>query len=202
MSQNQLFKERMRIGLKKMFDYFLQGLLYTAPLGLTLYFGYLLYDFLDSRVQSIFISLFDMRIPGLGIVIIFLVVSLMGYVIPKLLTRPVTILFNKLLSKVPIVETVFSSIKDFLSAFIGKEKKFNQPVRIKINSQLEIEKLGFITQEDLSVLGLKEMVAVYVPFSYSFMGDLLIVPTAHVTHIDAPAADVMKFVVSGGVTKF
>ena len=65
----------------------------------------------------------------------------------------------------------------------------------------DLEKLGFITRKDLSNIGVKgNKVAVYLPHSYAFSGNLFIVPSENVTPIEAKASDVMKFIVSGGVT--
>ena len=65
-----------------------------------------------------------------------------------------------------------------------------------------LEKLGFITQEDLSKLGIEGKVAVYLPHSYNFSGNLFIVPSQNVIILkSASSADVMKFIVSGGVTE-
>ena len=60
--------------------------------------------------------------------------------------------------------------------------------------------LGFITQETLTSMGMLDHVAVYLPQSYNFAGSLLIFPTSAVTVLDAESADVMAFIVSGGVT--
>jgi len=88
-----------------------------------------------------------------------------------------------------------------MSAFVGSKKRFNKPVLITINKENNIQQLGFITKEDLSELNIsKDTVAVYVPLSYSISGNLLIVPTDHITVVDASSAEVMKFIVSGGVT--
>jgi uncharacterized membrane protein len=88
-----------------------------------------------------------------------------------------------------------------MEAFVGKEKKFNQPVRVKVNLISDLEKLGFITESDLSDLGIKDKVAVYFPHSYNFSGELFIVPVSQITPLDVPAGVLMKFIVSGGVTK-
>ena len=63
--------------------------------------------------------------------------------------------------------------------------------------------MGFITQKDLSNLGIeKGKVAVYLPHSYNFSGNLFIVPVENITPLDAPPAEVMKFIVTAGVTSF
>ena len=64
----------------------------------------------------------------------------------------------------------------------------------------EARALGFVTQVTLATMGMREHVAVYLPQSYNFAGSLLIFPTSAVTPLDAESADVMAFIVSGGVT--
>jgi uncharacterized membrane protein len=100
-----------------------------------------------------------------------------------------------------LVKVIYSSIKDLLSAFVGKERKFNTPVLVTVNPVSDLEKMGFLTQEDVSHIGIEgKKVAVYFPHSYNFSGEMFIVPAAQVKKINAAASDVMKFIVSGGVT--
>jgi uncharacterized membrane protein len=75
-------------------------------------------------------------------------------------------------------------------------------VLVFTNKASEVREIGFITDDDLHEIGIgKEYVAVYIPMSYSISGRLLIVPASNVTPLEANAADVMKFVVSGGVSE-
>jgi uncharacterized membrane protein len=63
-------------------------------------------------------------------------------------------------------------------------------------------KLGFVTQKDLSSLGISEgKSAVYLPHSYNFSGNLFIVSNDLITPVEGPAEEIMKFIVSGGITK-
>ena len=80
--------------------------------------------------------------------------------------------------------------------------QFDRPVLVRMVHGSDLEKLGFITEDDLAHLGIAGgKVAVYLPHSFAWSGNLYIVPAQNVTPIDARAADVMKFVVSGGVAK-
>ena len=85
-------------------------------------------------------------------------------------------------------------------AFVGKDRKFNIPVLVLVNPVTQLEKLGFLTEQDLGMLELKDKVAVYFPHSYNFSGELFIVPRTQIKVLDLPASEVMKFVVSGGVS--
>jgi uncharacterized membrane protein len=106
-----------------------------------------------------------------------------------------------LISQAPLIKVIYTSIKDFISAFVGKDRRFTEPVLVKVNRQSDIEKLGFITQKDLSNIGIPQgRVAVYLPHSYNFSGNLFIVPVENVTPLNAPPAEVMKFIVTAGVT--
>ncbi len=189
--------------MKRLIGYFFQGLLYIAPLSITIFILYKSFIYLDGLFKPFLQSYLHISIPGLSLILVFLTVVLIGLLGQTILARPVKRFINHFMNKAPLVKVIYSSIRDLLSAFVGKEKKFNQPVLVKVNTISELEKLGFITQEDVSNLGIEgEKVAVYFPHSYNFSGELFIVPTEHVKKIDAPPSDVMKFIVSGGVSEY
>jgi len=104
-----------------------------------------------------------------------------------------------LFHRLPLFNFVYSSVKDLTEAFVGEEKKFNEPVLVTMD-EFGLKRIGFVTHKDLTVLGLPDDVAVYFPFSYSFTGQLVIVPGIRVKPIDKSAGEMMKFVVSGGVS--
>jgi uncharacterized membrane protein len=110
-------------------------------------------------------------------------------------------LTEKALHKVPLISIIYSSIKDLFNAFVGDNQKFNKPVLVKMSEHTDNFKLGFVTQDEFLTLTLEDKVAVYFPHSYNFSGELFIVPSKNVTYIDLPSSEVMKFVVSGGVSK-
>jgi uncharacterized membrane protein len=95
---------------------------------------------------------------------------------------------------------IYSSVKDLISAFVGEKKKFNKPVLVTINKENQLHRIGFITQDDLSSLGLKEMVVVYFPQSYAVAGDHFVVPKENVKILEIPGTVAMKFIISGGVS--
>lgn len=105
------------------------------------------------------------------------------------------------MESVPVVKVIYSALKDFFSAFVGSEKKFNKPVLVKVNTISELEKIGFVTTEDLSDIGILDKVSVYFPHSYNFSGEMFIVPKEHIKPLNISPSEAMKFVVSGGVTK-
>jgi len=145
-------------------------------------------------------NLLDVDIPGLGLVIIVFILILVGVIGQTFIARPFKYLFKRFIDKTPLLKVVYSTFNDLFSAFVGKERKFNKPVLVLVNNLSNLQKLGFVTEEDLSRLNETEKVAVYFPHSYNFSGELFIVPKEHISPVDINAAEVMKFIVSAGVS--
>ena len=186
--------------MKKLINYLLQGILYIAPIGITAYIIYSLFMLLDGFSQELLIKFFDIEIPGLGILTLILFLILIGFLGRTFIAQPIKAVFRKLIVSVPFLNFFYSTFNDLFKAFVGKEKKFDQPVLVKVNLNSDLEKLGFITEENLELIKLKDKVAVYFPHSYNFSGELFIVPRANITPVDLNSSDVMKFVVSAGLT--
>ena len=185
--------------MKKLTSYFLQGLLFLAPISITFYVIYLVFDFSDNILQETISGMIGREIPGLGILIMVVFLTILGYVGQTVIARPFKDFFHKLIHTIPLLELIYSAIKDFFSAFVGKDKKFNKPVLFKINPNDNASRVGFITNDHLDAFGASELVAVYVPFSYTFTGETYLVSKDAIKSISAPASEVMKFLVAGGV---
>lgn len=177
--------------------YFFRGLLYTVPITLTIYIIYELFIFLDGLIPVKF------KIPGLGFLFLIGLITLLGFIGSSIIIEPLKAQFNQLLDKAPLLKTIYSSVKDLLSAFVGSKKSFDKPVLVKLNKDSNLEKLGFITAEDLTKIGISDnRIGVYLPHSYNFSGNFFIVPASQVTAVkNVKSADFMKFIVSGGVTQ-
>ena len=186
--------------MKRIVNYFLQGLLYIAPLGITAYIIYVIFNFIDNLLHDKLEEIFKIDIPGLGLAVIFIFLVLVGIAGQSIFAQPFKVLFKRILEKAPLLKLIFSALNDLFSAFVGKEKKFNKPVMVLVNPISNLEKLGFLTEEDLSILDEKEKVTVYFPHSYNFSGELFIVPKNQVRSIDVNPSAVMKFILSGGVS--
>jgi uncharacterized membrane protein len=185
--------------MKKLTSYFFQGILYLAPISITIYVIYLIFNFSDNLLQKILVRLTGDEITGLGILIMIVFLTALGYVGQTIIARPFKVFFYKIIHTIPLLELLYSAIKDFFSAFVGKDKKFNKPVYFKINPNDQAYRVGFITNQHLHAFADPGLVAVYVPFSYTFTGETYLVAADAIIPIDAPASEVMKFIVAGGV---
>ena len=186
--------------MKKLFTYFIQGLLFVAPLVITCYIVYRIFMFTDGLLSTYLVEHFKIKTPGLGILIIFVFLVLLGMVGETILARPIKKLINRILNKTPFLKLIYSSINDLFSAFIGKERKFHRPVMVLINKENNLWKMGFVTQDTPINIDNEEVITVYFPFSYGFSGEIYFVPASSIKPLSIPPAEAMKFIVSGGVS--
>ena len=177
--------------MKKLTRYFFEGLLFLVPIVVTIYVLYIVFIKIDR--------IFGFDIPGVGFIVTIITVILFGYMASNLVTKKLIRAAEKTLNQLPLVKMIYTSIKDLISAFVGEKKSFNKPVLVSLSPGSSVEVIGFVTRDSLESLGLTAKVAVYLPQSYNFAGNLIIVPKEQVTPLQSESGTVMAFIVSGGI---
>lgn len=178
--------------MKKLVGYFLQGLLFLAPVAVTVYVIAWIFTAVDGWLH--------IPIPGLGFLATLALIVTLGFLVSNFLTQRIFAAFERALNRLPLIKLLHSSIKDLLGAFVGEKKRFDKPVLLELSPDSGVRVLGFITRESLAPLHLpQDLVAVYLPQAYNFAGQLVIVPRARITAIAAESSEVMAFIVSGGI---
>jgi uncharacterized membrane protein len=195
----------------KLVNYFFQGLIILAPIVITAWAVLSLFNYVDGILPNLLHVLFpDLvklnpqgdpeKIPGLGFLVVVIIVLLVGYVSSLFFVSKFVDLFDRVLEKTPGIKIIYTTVKDFLEAFAGNKRKFNKPVLVNVDAA-DVWRLGFITQTDLTQFEMSEHVCVYVPHSYAFSGITYFVKQDRIKIIkDVNSTDAMKFIVSGGVT--
>jgi uncharacterized membrane protein len=198
--------------LGKLFQYFLQGLIILAPIAITVFAVTSLFIWVDGILPNLIHKLFPTllgiddsgnpkHIPGLGFIVVIILVLLVGYISSSFIVGKLVDLFDSVLEKTPGIKFIYSTLKDFFEAFAGNKRKFDKSVLVSIDAT-DIWRIGFITQEELTQFDLQEYVAVYVPQSYGFAGNLFFVKKERVKILtDISSSEAMKFAISGGVTE-
>lgn len=174
-------------------SYFLRGSVITLPVVLTLWAAWAAITWIDGWL--------GLEIPGIGLLIVIAAVTLVGALATNVVTRAAIGTLDLILAKLPLVRLLYTAAKDLMHAFVGDKRKFNRAVRVQPDPSLDLWFLGFITADDLTRLGLEGMVAVYLPQSYNIAGNLVLVPADRVVPVAVDSADLMAFIVSGGVAK-
>ena len=178
--------------MKRLSQYFLRGLLFLVPLVVTLYVIYWVFVKIDGVL--------NLPVPGLGFIVTIVFVTLVGFGASNFLTRNIVHFVDKIFARLPLVKMIYTAIKDLVNAFVGDKKSFNRPVQVVIDRESNLRVIGFATRDSLDSIGIKDSVAVYLPQSYNFAGNLIIVDREQIIPLSADPGEIMKLIVSGGVS--
>lgn len=186
--------------MSRLLNYFLKGLAFAVPIAVTVYVCVAIFEWVDGGLGALIQLWLHRPIPGAGFVLTLVLITALGFLASNLLTRGILTWFEHQLERLPLVRLLYSSTRDLLDAFVGEKRRFDKPVLVSVTPSGIPRAFGFVTQESLERLGLVDHVAVYMPQSYGWAGNLLVFPASQVTPIDSESADVMAFIISGGVT--
>jgi uncharacterized membrane protein len=170
---------------------FAQGLLVLAPVAITIWIVWFSVTTLDRWL--------DTPIPGLGLLIAAVGITLIGYLTGNVVGTKLVSWLEAGMQRLPIVRILYNSLRDLFGAFVGSKRKFDQPVAVELNPH-GLKVLGFLTSEHFDDPQLAGHVSVYLPESYNFAGNLVVVPRDRVHPLDADGAEFMAFIMSGGIT--
>src|SRR5262245_12959187 len=181
--------------IRKVAGWFIRGLLITAPVAVTIWLTWAVIRWVDRLI--------GVDIPGAGLLVTLLVITGIGALGSSWLARGLIAWIEDVLESLPFIRLLYTSSKDLLNAFVGEKRRFRKAVRVSLTADGSVSVLGFVTAESLGALGTlgtQNLVGVYLPQSYNFAGQFVLVPADRVTPITADSSDVMAMIVSGGVS--
>ncbi len=179
--------------MKRLANYFFQGLVYLAPIAITVWIFVSTFQAIDGLLR--------LPIPGVGVLILVGLTTGFGFLLSNFLAKRLLTWFEEIMERLPFAKLMHGSLKDLMSAFVGEKRRFSHPVTVEMMPGSGVRVFGFVTRESMDDFGIPGSVGVYLPQSYNFAGQLVIVPRAQVTSLkSADSADVMTMIVSGGVT--
>lgn len=182
--------------MKKLVKYFIKGLVVFVPMALTVFLFVLAF----TKFDSLFRDRLPINVPGLGLLLTVVLIFLIGFFASNFLGRKLFGLVEKVFTGLPLVKLLYSAVKDMIEAFAGEKKSFDKPVLATLAPGGSAKVVGFVTRDSLDNLGLSDHVAVYMPQSYNFAGNVLLFPKEAVKPLDIESSQAMAFVVSGGVS--
>jgi len=190
--------------MKKLIRFFISGLLFLIPVGITVYVLYVIFNMIAQGMKwgmdKLGVEMGWFGLAAVGMVVLLAVVTFVGMLTSFFVTRPLVQLVEKFFGRLPLLKMLYNSIKDLIGAFMGDTKKFDKPVSVELVPGGKVRALGFVTRESLGFLGMKDQVAVYIPQSYNFAGSVLLVSTEQIQPLSVDSSALMTFVVSGGVS--
>jgi uncharacterized membrane protein len=178
--------------MRQLARWFVQGLIVLLPIVTTIWVLTNLFVWVDD--------MFPIRTPGLAFVCAVITVTLVGWLTSLFIGRWLVRAMEWLLERIPLVRSLYSTVKDFFGAVGGQRKTFDRPVVVTLLPGGDAKVLGFVTREDLSEIGLPGEVAVLLQQSLNFAGNLVIFPKAQVRSLDVDSGKFLTFLMSGGLT--
>ncbi len=185
----------------------LKGLVVVIPVVLTLAIFWWMARGAEQLLGGLIIRFLPegWYIPGMGVVSALAITVLIGLLTHILLFQKLFELGDRILNRLPLIKTIYSAIKDFISYLSpDSDSAMSKVVQVKIPGQ-EFEMLGFVTREEFTRLPLKltidDPVAVYLPMSYQIGGYTLFLPRSCLTPVDISFEDGMKLVLTGSVSR-
>lgn len=187
---------RAKSSFRFVLNLFLRGLLVVLPIALTI--GILFW------ILGLLGSVLHLNELSFGAMLLYIIsgvslITLIGKVTEGVVAQQVISFLEGVIEKAPGLSWIFGTTKDVTKAFVGKEKKFTRPVKVKVTETSW--RLGFLTQDSLDEMGLDEYCSVYLPFSFALTGQVIVAKKVDVTPVDVDPGALMKFIVSGGVTE-
>ena len=190
--------------MKKLGQWFIQVLLVLFPVVLTVAIVVWLATSAEATLGVVIRYLLpdSWYLPGMGIISAVALIALVGLLVNLYLFRQLVKLVEALFSKIPLVEVIYTSVRDiarFASAS-QSEDELKSAVLVSINEDTQL--MGFITDESVSFSeqGDKELCAVYLPMSYQIGGYTLFLPKSQLTQLDMSVQDAMRYLVTAGMT--
>jgi uncharacterized membrane protein len=144
-------------------------------------------------------------VPGMGLLAGLFAVFLLGLALNAFLVRRLFQFGENILNRIPLVKTLYGSVKDFIGFFSHqREREFNQAVTVELQfGEVPIRFLGFVTRTQFRDLpegiGYDGEVAVYLPLSYQIGGHTIMVPRSAVKPVNISMQRAMGFAVTGGM---
>jgi uncharacterized membrane protein len=182
--------------------YLITGIVVTAPLAITIWILWNSFTFVDRNVKKILGDWF-LDVPGVGFVLFFAVVILVGIFATNLIGRRLISIGESIMTRIPLANRIYKAVQQISTAFLGSNRSIFHTVVLIEYPRKGIYSLGFLTTEgagEVQHKTEKQVACVFVPTTPNpTSGMLVFVPHDQLIHLDMTTEDGLKLVVSGGV---
>jgi uncharacterized membrane protein len=184
--------------------YFLAGILVTAPIAITIYVGVVFIDFIDASIIPLIPKQYlPYRIPGLGLIILAVALTLIGWLTAGLFGRWVVRTSDRVLNRMPVVRNVYGAIKQIFETVLAQQSRAFREVVLVEFPRRDAWTIGFVTartQGEVARLAGDDLVTIYVPTTPNVTGGYMVfVPRKDVKPLDMSVEDAWKLVISIGI---
>jgi uncharacterized membrane protein len=182
--------------------WFVQGLLISLPIGLTIYVVLWIGGWLNNLFEAPIHAIFGINIPGLGLLLTLLTILGVGFLASHVLTAWIFERLNVVLERIPVLHILYSTIQETVGLlFGGTDRGFRSAVLVRQGGDMGYI-VGLVTRDSLSELPHlpEDCVAVFIPMSYGVGGFTCLVPRDKVIPLpDLSPQQALRFAMAGGV---
>jgi uncharacterized membrane protein len=201
-------RERSRLSAR-LRGYFLAGILVTAPIAITIYVAWLFINVIDGWIKPLIPYKYNpqtylpFELPGLGIVILIVALTIIGALTRGLLGRWIVGTGERILARMPVVRNVYSALKQIFETVLAQQSRaFREAVLVEYPRR-GIWAIGFITgrtEGEVQNLTQEDVVNVFLPTTPNpTSGFLLFVPRKDMVKLSMSVEEAIKMVISGGI---
>jgi len=190
-------------------NYFLAGVLVTAPISITFWLTWRVITFIDDRITPYIPGHWNPEtylpfgIPGLGLIVALVALTLIGFLAAGYVGRMIMRVGERIVGRVPVVRSVYSWTKQVFETVLSKSSAAFREVVLIEYPRPGCWAVGFITGRtvgEVQRLTAATVYNVFVPATPNpTTGFLLFVPKEDVHHLDLTVEEGIKLVISGGI---
>jgi len=189
--------------MKKINTIFIQGLLSILPVAITIALIY----WLGTTAESILGPVFKWLMPegwywpGMGLIGGILFIFIIGILLNAYFFRKISSFLDKLFERIPLVKSIYNSLRDVTKFASASENNNELQKAVKVKIDDDIQMLGFVTRQSISLEEDEDLVLVYLPMSYQIGGFTIMVSKSRLTELDMKVQDAMSLVLTAGMTR-
>ncbi len=191
--------------VRKLRSALLRGLVVVLPIGFTLWLLWWLGSSTEAVLRSLILLVIPAEhyLPGMGIVVAFVVLLAAGSLFNALLVQSALASWERMIEHIPVVKTIYGASRDFMKLLPagGQRRDLKRVVLARFG---EAQIIGFVTRDDASELGIvepdRDLLAVYFPMSYQIGGYTALLPRSRIEPLDLPVETAMRMVLTGGLS--
>ncbi|TDJ51485.1 MAG: DUF502 domain-containing protein [Nitrospina sp.] len=197
---------------RRLRNIFITGILITVPVAFTLFILNFLFKLLDNLVVPWFIKTLirigtpipeDFRLPGLGLILIVLLIFVIGVLTQSFLGGKLVQLGEMIVDRIPVVRSIYTGAKQVVTTIAKADTKAFRKVVLVEFPRKGIYSLGFITgytEGEVQELTNAKLVNVFVPTTPNpTSGFLVFVANEEIIELTMTIEDGIKFIISVGI---
>ena len=180
---------------------FIAGFFITVPLVLSIAALVWIFGIIDGFTAPLATRLVGRAAPGVGILIMVLLVLGVGAVATNVIGRRILARGESWLARVPVFKTIYSPVKQLVAAFSpDNEYGFKRVVMVEDSRRGLV--MGFLTKEFTIDRGQgpEALIAVYVPTNHLYLGYIVLYPRDRAFFPDVSVEEGIRIFLTGGMS--